>query len=151
MESPRPPSDAAPPGPPGSTGNSDIRQPEMSNPDGSAGLTGDVSLSTTDWVYAPWLQRFGRELMRRWIAPPAYNMGLLKDGGFAVINVEITRSGKVLRVDLLEKQGHPSLILAAHGAVRSMAPVEPLPADFPDQTLILRIRMVYPKSTAPRR
>jgi len=139
------PSDATQ-GPAGSAGNSDIQQPEMPSPDSNAGLTGDVSLSTTDWDYAPWLQRFGRELMRHWIAPPAYYMGILKDGGYAVIDVEITRSGQMTRVDLREQQGHPSLILAAHSAVRSMTPVEPLPADFPDPTLILHIKMVYPKA-----
>ena len=140
-----PASDAALRGPSGATGNSDIRQPEMDNPDGNAGLTGDVSLSTTDWDYSPWLQRFGRELMRRWIAPPAYTMGLLKDGGWAVIDLEIARSGKVLRVELRDQHGHQTLILSAQSAVRAMNPVEPLPADFPEQTLILRLRMVYPR------
>jgi len=130
---------------PGSTGDSDIHQPEMDNPDGNARLTGDVSLNTTAWDYAPWLQRFGRELMRRWVAPPAYYMGLVKEGGWAIVEAEISPSGKLLRLDLLEERGHPSLILAAQSAVRSMAPIEPLPSDFPEPTLILRIRMVYPR------
>lgn len=131
--------------PPGSAGNSDIYQPEMANPDGNAGLSGDVSLNTTAWDYAPWLQRFGRKLMRRWIAPPAYSMGLLKEGGWAVIELEISRSGNLLRFEILEEQGHPSLMIAAQDPVRYMAPYEPLPADFPEPTLILRLRMIYPK------
>ena len=130
---------------PGSTGDSDIRQPEMDHPGGNARLSGDVSLNTIAWDYAPWLQRFGRELMRRWVAPPAYSMGLLKEGGWAIVEAEISKSGKLLRLELLEEQGHPSLIIAAQGAVRSVAPIEPLPADFPEPTLILRIRMVYPR------
>jgi hypothetical protein len=121
----------------------------MDDPDGNAGLTGDVSLNTTAWDYAPWLQRYGRQLMRRWIAPPAYDMGLLKEGGWAVIEVEISPAGKMLRCDLLEQQGHPSLIVAAQGAVRAVAPIEPLPAGFPEPTLILRIRMIYPKYLPP--
>jgi hypothetical protein len=131
---------------PGSPGGSDIHQPEMDNPGGNTGLTGDVSLNTTAWDYAPWLQRFGRELMRRWVAPPAYHMGLIKEGGWAIVEAEISRSGELLRLDLLEERGHPSLILAAQSAVRSMAPIESLPADFPEPTLILRIRMVYPRA-----
>jgi len=145
MESSPPASNSPFTGPAGTTGNSDIQQPEMDNPDGNVGPTGDVSLSTTDWDYSPWLQRFGRELMRNWMAPPAYTMGLLKEGGYAVIDMEITRAGKVLRVDLLAQKGHQTLILSAQSAVRSMNPTEPLPADFPEQTLILRLRMVYPK------
>ena len=130
---------------PGSATGSDMPQPEMANPDGSASLTGDVSLNTTAWDYAPWLQRFGRQLMARWFAPPAYSLGILKEGGWALVELEISRAGKVLRQELLEEQGHPSLSLAAQSALRSMAPVEPLPADFPEPTLILRIRMIYPR------
>ena len=129
----------------GSSGNYDIFQPEMANPEGNAALTGDVSLNTMAWNYAPWLERFERELMHRWIPPPAYSMGILKEGGWALIEVEISRSGEMLRLQLLEAQGHPSLSQAAQGALRSMAPIERLPADFPEPTLILRIRMIYPR------
>jgi hypothetical protein len=141
----RPARDATPDASPGSAGNSDIHQPEMDNPGGNAALSGEVSLNTTAWDYAPWLQRFGRQLMSRWVAPPAYYMGLLKEGGWALVEAEISRSGELLRLDLLEERGHPALSLAAQGAVRSTPPIEPLPADFPEPTLILRIRMVYPR------
>jgi hypothetical protein len=117
----------------------------MENPEGNASLTGEVSLNTTAWDYAPWLQRFGRQLMRSWMAPPAYSLGLLKEGGWTVLELEIAPSGKLLRLDLLEEQGHPSLTLAAKGAVSTMGPIEPLPADFPEPKLILRLRMIYPK------
>jgi hypothetical protein len=126
-----------------------MHQPEMDNPEGNASLTGDVSLNTTQWDYAPWLQRFSHRLMQKWVAPYAYYLGILKDGGWAVIEVEIAPSGQMLRLDLLEEQGHPSLIRAATSAVREMAPTERLPADFPEKTLILRIRMVYPKYRRP--
>ncbi|HET9327396.1 MAG TPA: hypothetical protein VFQ05_11520 [Candidatus Eisenbacteria bacterium] len=130
---------------PGAAGSSDIHQPEMENPGGNAGLTGEVSLNTTAWDYAPWLQRFGRQLMGAWTAPPAYSLGLLKEGGWAVFELEIAPSGKLLRLDLLEEQGHHSLTVAARGALGSMGSIEPLPADFPEPRLILRLRMIYPK------
>jgi hypothetical protein len=143
LESPAPaPSDAHPPGVAGSSG---APQPEMDNPGGNAALTGDISLNTVAWNYAPWLMRFRMQLLERWIAPPAYYYGILKEGGWAVIEVEISPSGQELRLQVLEQQGHPSLITAAESAVRSMSPIEPLPSDFPEPTLILRIRMVYPK------
>ena len=122
-----------------------MHQVQMDNPEGDASLVGDVSLNTIQWEYAPWLERFSRRLMHNWVAPAAYYMGILKDGGWAMVEVEIAPSGQMLRLDLLEEQGHPALISAATGAVRSIAPYEPLPAGFPEKTLILRIRMVYPK------
>ena len=147
------PRQAAPPTPPSSgipyksdaSGTSDIAQGEMDNPAGNAALTGDVSLNTTAWDYAPWLQRFGRRLMRAWYAPQAYYLGVLKEGGWAVVELEIAHTGEVLRMDVLEEQGHPSLIRAATGALKAISPMEALPADFPEKTLILRVRMVYPK------
>lgn len=129
---------------PGAFGNSDFRQPEMAS-DGNAGLTGDVSLNTTAWEYAPWMERFSRKLMDHWVAPLVYSMGVLKDGGWCVLEVEISKSGELLRCDVLEQQEHRSLTLAAESAVRSTAPMERLPADFPEPTLVLRLRMIYPR------
>lgn len=131
------------------SGNSDIPQPEMDNPNGRAELTGDVSLSTTAWDYAPWLQRFGRKVMDGWIAPTAYRIGLLKEGGWAVVTIEIARSGQALRFQPLENRGHSSLIIAAQSALRNALPAPPLPADFPDSTLTLRVRMIYPRIPSP--
>jgi len=142
--SPREADDSSPDAHPGAAGNSDIHQPEIAE-GGNVELSGDISLNTTAWNYAPWLDRYRRQLLREWMAPPAYEFGLLKEGGWAVIDVEITRVGKMLRCDLQDQMGHPSLILAAETAVRSVDPIEPLPADFPEPTLILRIRMIYPK------
>jgi hypothetical protein len=126
-------------------GSSDIRQEEMDNPEGNAEMTGDVSLNTTEWAWAPWIQRFGRRLMRAWSAPPAYSMGVLKEGGWAVVEMEIARTGEVLRMNVLEQQGHPVLTLAATDALHAISPMEALPADFPEKTLILRVRLIYPR------
>jgi hypothetical protein len=131
----------------GAAGNSAADQPQMTHPAGNAELFGDVSLNTTAWDYAPWLQRFGSQLRERWYAPPAYTMGILKDGGWGYFEAEISKSGKLLRLEQLDTQGHPSLTRAAEIALRSMPPIEPLPADFPEPTLILRIRMIYPART----
>ena len=137
--------DPGPSNPPAMPGSSDIHQGEMDNPNGNAELTGETSLSTTAWEYAPWMQRFGRRLMANWIAPAAYYMGILREGGWTTVEMEIARSGQVLRMDILEQQGHPSLTTAAVGALHTISPMEALPADFPDKTLILRVRLIYPK------
>jgi hypothetical protein len=126
-------------------GNSDIHQPELGDRGGNAPISGDISLNTIAWDYAPWLERYKRRLLERWVAPPAYSLGLLKDGGWALIQVEFSPQGRMLRCDLLAQQGHELLIRAADNAVRYLTPVDPLPANFPEPTLILRIRMIYPK------
>jgi hypothetical protein len=126
-------------------GGADFFQPEMTQSGGNATAFGDISLNTTDWDYAPWLERFRRELMQHWYAPGAYYYGILREGGFAVIEVEISRSGQMSRLDLLEEKEHPSFTTASMQALKSTAPFESLPPDFPQPTLILRIQMIYPK------
>jgi hypothetical protein len=129
----------------GATGNSDIFQPDMGDLSGNAAITGDISLNTIAWDYAPWLERYKRRLLERWIAPPAYYMGLYPDGAWVVMEVEVAPSGKVLRCDQLGQQGAGVLVSAADNAVRYLSPIDPLPAGFPEPTLILRIRMIYPR------
>jgi hypothetical protein len=124
---------------------SDIYQPEMDRPDGNASLIGDVSLNTIAWNYAPWLQQFEAKVMRYWFAPPAYSIGLLKEGGWGLFQLNIAKSGRVLHLELLGQQGHPSLIRTAQSALSNVSPLEPLPADFPESTLVLRVRMTYPR------
>ncbi len=126
-------------------GGSDFFQPEMAAPGGNATSFGDISLNTTAWDYAPWLERFRRELMQHWYAPGAYYYGILREGGFAVIEVEIAKSGQMTRMDLLQEKEHPSFTAASMQALKSTAPFEALPGDFPEPTLILRIQMIYPK------
>jgi hypothetical protein len=124
---------------------SDIDQPEMDKPDGNASLIGDVSLSTIAWDYAPWLQDFERKIYRYWFAPPAYSIGLLKEGGWGMFQLRVSRSGKVLSLELLGQQGHPSLIRCAQAALSNVSPLEALPSEFPDSTLVVRVRMTYPR------
>jgi hypothetical protein len=124
---------------------SDIHQPEMYKPDGNASLMGDVSLNTVAWDYAPWLQHFETKVMRNWFAPTAYSIGLLKEGGWGLFQLDVSRSGRVLHLALLGEQGHPSLIRTAQSALSNVSPLDPLPADFPESTLVIRVRMTYPR------
>ena len=124
---------------------SDINQPEMDRPDGNANLIGDVSLNTFAWDYAPWLQHFESKVMRYWFAPPAYSFGILKEGGWGLFRLNISKSGRVLDLKLLDEKGHPSLIRTAQSALNNVSPLDPLPADFPESTLVVIVRMTYPR------
>jgi outer membrane biosynthesis protein TonB len=126
-------------------GGADFFQPEMAAPGGNATSFGDISLNTTAWDYAPWLERFRRALMQHWYAPGAYYYGVLREGGYAVIEVVIAKSGEMNHMDLLDEKEHPSFTAASMEALKSTAPFEALPKDFPEPTLILRIQMIYPK------
>ena len=126
-----------------SHGASDIHQDAMSNPDGNAALPGDITLSTTEWAYAPWIQRFRRDVMQRWVAPVGYHLGIIH--GWTLVELEIDRGGNLLRIGAIAQEGHYALRDASIHALRVASPYRPLPAHFPENTLIIQIRMAYPR------
>lgn len=134
----------APRSTPTSPGTSDIFQEEMSREDANALLSGEISLSTTEWDFAPWLKSFRRAVTRRWRAPAAYYMGLID--GWTEIELEVLRDGTVQRVDIVGQDvGHRSLTTAAVFALEGAAPYRALPSHFPDETLIVQVRFMYPR------
>jgi outer membrane biosynthesis protein TonB len=124
-------------------GASDRYQDSMSNPLGNALSSGGISLNTIAWDYAPWLQRFIRDVEERWRAPYAYYLGVIS--GWTLVEIEVAPSGELLRIEALDEQGHASLKNASLAALRAAAPYRPLPSDFPEDSLILRIKLIYPE------
>jgi len=125
------------------SGGMDLFQPEMSNPGGNVSVSGDISLNTLAWDYAPWLMRFRRDFTKNWYAPYAYYMGVIH--GWNLMELEVTTSGEMIRLNMLDHDGHVSLDDASRAAFESAAPFQPLPDNFPEDTLILRIKLIYPK------
>ncbi len=123
-------------------GMQDIFQEEMHNPGGNTALFGDISLNTLEWAWAPWLQRFRRDFVRNWVAPYAYYLGLID--GYTVVELEIAPDGRMLRLDVLDEKGHESLGQNSVAAFKATAPFRPLPEGFPEPTLVLRIKLIYP-------
>jgi len=126
-----------------SVGAGGLRQDAMSHPHGNAALPGDITLSTTAWEYAPWLQHFRRAVMQRWVAPMGFHLGLIH--GWTLVELEIDRQGVLLRAETTDQQGHRALHDASLHAIQVAAPYDPLPETFPDNTLVIRIRMAYPE------
>lgn len=129
------------------SGRDDIYQEAMSNRDANVALPGGISLNTIAWDYAPWLQRFRRDVDERWHAPVGHALGLIH--GWTLVRLEIAKSGELLSHDVLEEKGHKALRDASVYALTAAAPYMALPEDFPEERLILKIKMIYPEQ--PRR
>jgi hypothetical protein len=119
-------------------------QDEMNNPGGNVSLFGDISLNTLNWDFAPWIQRFIRDYHRNWFPPYAYGaLGLIS--GFQLVDIEVAPDGRVLKLEVLEEEGHEALRESTLTTFRAFAPYHPLPASFPEPTLKLRVRVIYPR------
>jgi hypothetical protein len=121
----------------------DLFQPEMQNPGGNSEVYGDISLNTMAWDYAPWLLRFRRDFVQNWYAPYAYYMGMIH--GWNTVEIEIAPSGEMIRLDVIGQEGHDALLQSSLAAFQAAAPFRPLPSHFPEETLILKIKLIYPK------
>ena len=123
-------------------GVTDLAQRAMDRPQSNAPLPGDITLSTQEWEFAPWMEWFRRAVSERWQAPIAAQMGMI--GGVVICRIEVSPAGELLALDVLESNvDHVSLEEAVVYALDAIKPYRPLPDHFPDETLGLTARFVY--------
>jgi outer membrane biosynthesis protein TonB len=106
-----------------------------------AKLVGDFVLSTYEWEWAPWWLEFKRKLYRVWVPPVAFSMGLIS--GYTIIYVKINRNSEILDYKVLKHEGHHTLQESSVGAILSSFPFKPLPEDFPENYLEVRLILGY--------
>jgi len=99
-------------------------------------------LSTVEWDWGPWVQVFGNELHRHWVPPYAYRLGLIN--GTTVIRLVVEKDGRPSSLVVLDRQGHESLHEASVAALKAFAPYKPLPAQFPEENLVITLSLHYP-------
>ncbi len=120
------------------TGKSEVMQQDF-----DAELIGDFALSTYAWEWAPYMREFLKKLKRVWFAPPAYyQLGLIH--GYTIVQFSITRDGQLKGLHVVRHAGHLSLEESSVNAVESTFPFLPLPADFPENELKVKLKMIYP-------
>ena len=112
---------------------------------------GEYAFSTRAWDYEPYWVHMRAKLYGAWIAPAAYQYGIIP-GGWTLVRVTVHKDGSISDAQVLQTDGHESLHRASLAAMEGAAPFRPLPADFPDETLVVTVRFVYlPPGAAPAR
>ncbi len=109
----------------------------------SADQLGNITLSTYAWEWAPYINALKRKLHSVWFAPVAYyRLGLIH--GYTDIRFTITRDGKLLEYKVLDHNGHESLEQSSVSAIESVFPFKSLPTSFPEESLTITARLIYP-------
>ena len=104
---------------------------------------GALTLSTYKWKWAPYINALKNKLSYVWAAPAAYyQLGLIH--GYTIIALEIDKSGNLLNMKTLKHAGHSSLKISSEEAIRALFKFKPLPDDFPDETLTITAKLIYP-------
>ncbi len=103
---------------------------------------GDYRLNTYEWNFAPWMQRFGQDLRRNWLPPYAFMLGIIS--GRTQLRVVVEKDGRLGSVAVVQTEGHESLHQSSEAALHGAAPFAPLPADFPEENLVILLTLIYP-------
>ncbi len=122
-------------------GQGDYYQEALANPGGNVSLIGDISMNTTAWINGFWMQRFQRDVSAMWVAPYAFGLGIIH--GWTSVELEVDRSGELLRLVVLDESGHYTLKDASVRAIRDAAPFMALPDEFPEETFTVQLKMIY--------
>jgi hypothetical protein len=95
---------------------------------------GSFSLNTYAWEFAPYMLWLKNQIQRNIYPPPAFtHMGIIN--GRTILRFRISRDGVLLRLELLNYEGHKSLMETSARAVQLSAPFRALPKDFPEEYL----------------
>jgi outer membrane biosynthesis protein TonB len=116
---------------------------EMFDEPGSARASiGGISLSTTDWDFAPYLLDLKRRIKQKWIPPIAFTaLGAVH--GYTWVRFKIFPDGHMEDPEVIETEGHDSLHRSSLNAVKGAAPFRELPKDFPDKYLEIEFGFYY--------
>ncbi|HZL83948.1 MAG TPA: TonB C-terminal domain-containing protein [Candidatus Krumholzibacteria bacterium] len=112
---------------------------------------GEYAFSTHAWDYEPYWVHMRAKLYGAWHPPVAYTQYGIIQGGWSMVRVVVHRDGTIEIPELLQTEGHESLHRSSLAAMTGAAPFRPLPADFPDDELVVTVRFVYLPGGAPPR
>ncbi len=104
---------------------------------------GTFSFSTYAWEFEPYWHHMRRKLYRAWHPPAAWlTYGIISDG-WTVVRAVIEKDGQLSNAEIVQTSGHESLHLASRAAMVGAAPFRALPADFPEEKLVVHVRFEY--------
>jgi len=104
---------------------------------------GDFAFSTTAWEFQPYWTYMRSRLYANWYPPAAYRDYGIINGGWTMVRAVLDRQGRLLNCKIVGQSGHASLHPASYSAMLGAAPFRPLPADFPDDSLVVTVRFMY--------
>ncbi|HET6349020.1 MAG TPA: energy transducer TonB [Candidatus Krumholzibacteria bacterium] len=115
---------------------------DFDEPGSARASIGGISLSTTNWDFAPYLLDLKRRIKQKWIPPIAFTaLGAIH--GYTWVRFRIYPDGHMEDMQVIETEGHDSLHRASANAVKSAAPFRELPKDFPDPYLEIEFGFYY--------
>ncbi len=117
-------------------------RPSFNNREFSVEDLGGFAFNTYNWNFAPYMIYLKKRIEKHIFPPPAFTrMGIIE--GRFVLRFLISRDGTLLKMKVLNTDGHSSLLETSRNAVQISAPFRSLPRDFPEDFLEVTGTFVY--------
>ncbi|KAA3597124.1 MAG: hypothetical protein DWQ06_13925 [Calditrichaeota bacterium] len=135
----------------GKTNSSDgsglYKQKRFDNQESFSGESGILSLSTREWKWAEYFEKYLAKVQEGWQPPSGYGSPFFFFG-HTVEKFSIQRDGKVKILETIEVIGHESFQFSSEQALKNVK--IPLPSGFPEDSLVVTIQMFYPETSYHR-
>lgn len=119
-----------------------LPKPKYDNQDSRAPITGAFSFNTYNWEFAPYMLALKKRVERNIFPPPAfYMMGMIS--GKTILRFKIYPSGEMQDLEVLEYEGHETLMETSVRSIEVSAPFPRLPATFPEAYLEITATFHY--------
>ncbi|HEX38383.1 MAG TPA: hypothetical protein ENG70_05995 [Candidatus Cloacimonetes bacterium] len=103
---------------------------------------GGISFNTYNWNFAPYMLYLKKKIQNNLHPPPGFTyLGLIQ--GKVLVRFEILRNGNLNDLEVLHSNAHASLVGVSTGSIEISAPFQPLPPDFPEDSLIVTSLFSY--------
>jgi len=102
------------------------------------------TMNTYEWSYDYYIENWASDLQRWWRAPTDYRMGRIPEGGSVWLRIEMDREGNLKGYEVMESEVSNEMELKVIQAVTLSMKRPALPEKFPEETLIINWRFIYP-------
>ncbi len=103
---------------------------------------GALSFNTYEWDFAPYMLELKRKVEGNIFPPPAFTrLGLIS--GETRLRFKIYPGGEVRDLEVLDFQGHKTLMETSYRAIEVSGPFPNLPSDFPEEYLEVTAKFTY--------
>lgn len=112
------------------------------NPESRARDMGGLSFNTYNWDFAPYMLALKHRIQRNIFPPRAFtHLGMIS--GETLLRFKIYPDGELRDLQILDYNGHKTLMETSSRAVQISAPFPDLPANFPEPYLEVTGKFVY--------
>ena len=123
-----------------------MQTPSKANPLGGATDFEDgIQFDSKGVNFDPWLRRFVSQVRRNWFVPRAAQTFR----GRTVLQFVIHRDGRITELQVARPSDIDAFNRAAYDAIRGSNPTEPLPVEYPDETIRFTVTFYYNERPGP--